>query len=131
EALHALGWGRTESSSMSDTLRHANLDYVSPARCARHWDNLTEGQLCAGEMNPAAGPAQDTCRGDSGGPLIYRKDGRAWLVGITSYGGERCASGIPGVYTRVNRYLGWIERTSGGALVDLESSTSANQLYAA
>src|SRR5699024_1810598 len=101
------------------------------ARCARHWDNLTEGQLCAGEMNPAGGTAQDTCRGDSGGPLIYRKDGRAWLVGINSYGGERCASGIPGVYTRVNRYLGWIERTSGGALVDLESSTRANQLYAA
>lgn len=131
EALDALGWGRTETSSMSDTLRHASLDYVSPAHCAHHWNNLTGGQLCAGEMNPASAPAQDTCRGDSGGPLIYRADGRAWLVGITSYGSERCASGIPGVYTRVSHYLGWIERTSGGALVDLKSRTHANGFHAA
>ncbi len=126
DALLALGWGRTENSALSDTLQQAALDYVSPQRCARYWNNLGSGQLCA--VDPAA--TRDTCRGDSGGPLIYQKDGHAWLAGVTSYGTEQCASGAPAVYTRVNRYLDWIERTSRGAMVDLESLSEADALYA-
>ena len=130
EALLALGWGKTEEGSLSPTLRQAALDYVSPGECDRHWNNLGSGQLCAGEMNPVQGVDQDTCRGDSGGPLVYRHDGGVWLAGITSYGTKQCASGVPAVYTRVSAYLGWIERTSGGAMVDLEGDTRSEAHYA-
>ena len=129
EALVALGWGQTETSSMSDTLQQAGLDYVSPQQCGTYWNSLTSGQICAAERNPVNGTNQDTCRGDSGGPLIFQQDGRTWLVGVTSYGTERCASGVPAVYTRVSAYLGWIESTSSGAMVDLHSESEGESLY--
>ncbi|HCE40028.1 MAG: peptidase [Alcanivorax sp.] len=130
EALLALGWGKTEDSNMSPSLRQATLDYVTPGECGGYWNNLSGGQLCAGEMNPVSGVDQDTCRGDSGGPLVFRRDGGVWLAGITSYGTAQCASDVPSVYTRVSAYLDWIERTSGGAMVDLESASQGEARYA-
>ncbi|VDO00567.1 unnamed protein product, partial [Rodentolepis nana] len=46
---------------------------------------------------------------DSGGPMMCRSgvDGQFILVGIISFG-VNCASGYPGIYTRVNSYLDWI-----------------------
>ena len=130
EALRALGWGQTESGSMSTLLQQVDLDYVPLSSCSGYWNNLGSGQLCAGEMNPVADVDQDTCRGDSGGPLIYRTADGLWLAGITSYGARQCASGVPAVYTRVSAYLDWIERTSAGAMVDLESATEGEAHYA-
>lgn len=127
EALTIYGWGETSTQSLSDTLQMANIDYVTPAACGKYWSSLTDGQICAGEMNPVNGNNQDTCRGDSGGPLVYTKDGHVWLMGITSYGTSQCASGVPAVYTKVTQYLSWIERTSGGAMVDLGTQTSSPQ----
>jgi len=41
-------------------------------------------------------------QGDSGGPLFcLHPDGRFYLHGITSYGTEPCANGLPGIYTKV------------------------------
>lgn len=48
-------------------------------------------------------------QGDSGGPLqSVTADGLNRLVGVTSFG-RGCGSPVPGVYTRVSRYLDWIE----------------------
>lgn len=123
EALQVLGWGSTtpDGYALSETLQQADLDYVTPGYCASQWGNLTSNQICAGEMNPQ-GQKQDSCRGDSGGPLVYQKDGQQWLVGVTSYGHETCATdGVPAVYSRVDRYLPWLELTTSGGLVDLQT----------
>lgn len=71
---------------------------------------LRSGQLCAGGENGI-----DSCKGDSGGPLMAI-DGRTYLdrpywysVGIVSFGPTPCGSiGWPGVYTRVSSYINWI-----------------------
>lgn len=49
----------------------------------------------------------DTCQGDSGGPLIVNENGKHTLYGVTSFG-VGCAIGKPGVYTKVSRYLRFI-----------------------
>ncbi|MEQ9509463.1 S1 family peptidase [Alloalcanivorax xenomutans] len=129
-ALIAYGWGTTESGSAPRMLHQVALDYITPERCARHWSNLTDRQLCAGELQRQGDSGRDTCRGDSGGPLIYHYDGRPWLAGITSYGPPQCATpDAPGVYTRVSDYLAWLESTSGDALVDLHSRPLGGRRY--
>lgn len=63
-------------------------------------------QLCAGGE-----AGQDSCRGDSGGPLMGpHGPGQAWVVvGVVSYGPTPCGlQGWPGVYTRVGYYVDWI-----------------------
>ena len=52
-------------------------------------------------------------QGDSGGPFVCRdpgSSGEKWkLFGITSWGDDCGDVGKPGIYTRVLRYLSWIQ----------------------
>ena len=56
--------------------------------------------ICAGNVNNqrdiVQGP-QDTCRGDSGGPLIYNRYGSYELHGVTSF--TISCQGYPSVYS--------------------------------
>ena len=54
---------------------------------------------------------KDSCKGDSGGPLVSREfAGEPWYqIGVVSYGTRKCGVGEPGVYTRVDGYLDWID----------------------
>lgn len=70
-------------------------------------------QMCAGGSVDPNEQMADACAGDSGGPLMSTRviDGipRRILVGIVSFGPTRCGSAdIPGVFTRVSRYVPWI-----------------------
>lgn len=63
-------------------------------------------QICAGGI-----AGRDSCRGDSGGPLMgHVRAASNWLVlGVVSYGPSPCGvEGWPGVYTRVGAYVDWI-----------------------
>ncbi len=54
--------------------------------------------LCGGAQ--VASGWVDACRGDSGGPLVTYVGGAPRLIGLVSWG-RGCASGLPGVYTKV------------------------------
>ena len=55
------------------------------------------------------GSLQDSCMGDSGGPLLsIDSNFRSVLRGIVSFGNHKCDGETPGIYTRVSKYLGWI-----------------------
>ncbi|GFV15276.1 chymotrypsin B [Trichonephila clavipes] len=49
--------------------------------------------------------------GDSGGPLFVKQDGKWYGVGVVA-GGRGCGA-LPGIFTRVIKYLPWIERETG------------------
>ena len=64
-------------------------------RTSRHYRDFHPTRMvCAG------GGTTDTCDGDSGGPLMVSDGAFPVLAGLTSWG-ERCATGVPGVYTRL------------------------------
>ncbi|XP_062538422.1 serine protease persephone-like isoform X1 [Armigeres subalbatus] len=70
---------------------------------------IIDTQYCAtGRENIVTKQVGDTCQGDSGGPLQIVVDGKFQLVGVTSFG-NGCGSNTPSVYTRVARFIDWIE----------------------
>ena len=123
EAVTALGWGQTGSGNLSTRLREVQLDYIPRTICnERSTLSIPASTICAAELNPINGINQDTCFGDSGGPLFIGEEPNPWLVGLTSFGLENCASGAPAGYNHVTTEIAEIERltTLGGVpLVDM------------
>jgi secreted trypsin-like serine protease len=108
-----VGWGLTSRpGSPSPVLREVGVPIVSDGACAAIYGaELVPGSMvCAG---PMAG-GQDSCNGDSGGPLLVPDpDGPgSWLqVGITSWGPEGCAlPDLPGVYAEVAAARPWLDQ---------------------
>lgn len=106
----ATGWGQAEEGKGKgyqpdlSWVDLATVDCAAYANLAR-W--TTDNQLCA--IGREAG--DDTCEGDSGGPLIVEGD-RPRLVGIVNYGFGCYRENSPGVYLRVDRdnFRDWIAR---------------------
>ncbi|XP_045120798.1 phenoloxidase-activating factor 3-like [Portunus trituberculatus] len=113
--LTVSGWGWTAfgNPELTRILQKVTVPVVDQLECQlRNPDyngvsipkGILKDQLCAGK------PGRDSCRGDSGGPLIDQKErtgGRCehTVEGIVSFG-RGC--GELGVYTRVSSYLDWI-----------------------
>lgn len=108
---YIVGWGKENNTDVfgSNKLQEAQVPLVSRKRCQKVFDYVIhESQICAGYKRGG----QDSCAGDSGGPLLCSKkvnDQLRWIVyGVTSYG-EGCAEkGKYGIYTKVSKYLDWI-----------------------
>ena len=49
--------------------------------------------------------------GDSGGPLYTWKDSTAYLIGVVSRGTGCAFFNHPGIFTRVSKYMRWIQRS--------------------
>jgi secreted trypsin-like serine protease len=104
------GWGtRTAGQGdYPDLLYQVAVPIVDPPVCAFTYaakNLLVNGNmLCAG----LAAGGKDSCQGDSGGPLVVRA-GNGWKqAGIVSWG-EGCGlPGLPGIYTRLTQFLGYI-----------------------
>lgn len=63
--------------------------------------------MCAGGVE-----GEDSCKGDSGGPLMWeKKDNFFEIVGVVSFGPRKCGlENVPGVYTKVYAYDSWIRQ---------------------
>jgi len=111
------GWGRTSSTSNSPTnvLKYAFLPISSGTQCQSSYDKLlanSDDQVYIGKNTICAGGNEvDTCRGDSGSPLLVSDTQSRWAVtGVVSFGASVCGSPIPGVFTKIQSYLPWIKR---------------------
>lgn len=124
--LTAIGFGvtKTGAPSGSQTLMKVDVDQIASAVCNRSMTSLIrrkiivkgiiDTQMCAGDYDHGG---RDTCQGDSGGPLQYMVDRVDCInsfplhkvVGVTSFGRDCGRKMTAGVYTRVSKYIEWIE----------------------
>mmetsp|Transcript_806 Transcript_806/g.1847 ORF Transcript_806/g.1847 Transcript_806/m.1847 type:complete len:377 (-) Transcript_806:150-1280(-) len=111
--MTVVGFGDTDPSEFitetSDNLLQTTVDYVPTLECtarmiaAGGYDPINPSMLCAYEEG------EDTCGGDSGGPLFLQGNTTEEdsLVGLVSWGYE-CGGDTPGVYTRISYFYDWI-----------------------
>ncbi|KAM8805907.1 urokinase-type plasminogen activator [Eudromia elegans] len=104
------GYGKQDFFAIyyAQRLMSANVNLISQRKCTReYYDNIrvTDNMVCAGDSAWQI----DACKGDSGGPMVCEHNGRMTLYGIVSWGDGCAKENKPGVYTRVTRYLHWIE----------------------
>ncbi|XP_021048892.1 kallikrein 1-related peptidase b11 isoform X1 [Mus pahari] len=103
----ASGWGSITPNKFEtpDDLQCVSIKLLPNEVCAKnHNQKVTDVMLCAGDMDGG----KDTCKGDSGGPLIC--DGV--LHGITAWGPVPCGKpNTPGVYTKLIKFTSWIKDT--------------------
>lgn len=140
EPLRVTGWGwmgarkagPVNRATLTGSAQHnpANLQQtsvfnVAATRCQPQFPKLDLTKfICAAVGAKRA----DSCQGDSGGPLTRAPrrgepefgTPRRVLAGVVS-GGHGCATGAPGIYTRLDRYEEWIGRAkrAGPGFTDL------------
>ncbi|KAL7023213.1 hypothetical protein ACKWTF_012517 [Chironomus riparius] len=113
QTLVVTGFGQTEDVQSSNVKLHVSINVVENEKCNQIFRSegrkLGNNQICAG-----GNYNQDSCKGDSGGPLmkLVNKNGELFwvLYGVVSYGTTPCGiEGNPAVYTKVDQYIDWIE----------------------
>ncbi|XP_058449125.1 melanization protease 1-like [Malaya genurostris] len=103
------GWGQTELEGSSRYKLVVGVNGVSEQHCRRQYltANINDKQICAGEE-----AGKDSCKGDSGGPLmdvvVVGSEVVHYIAGVVSFGKQCGMKGVPGVYTKVNRFSDWI-----------------------
>ncbi|XP_063091029.1 serine protease 55 isoform X2 [Cavia porcellus] len=105
------GWGQTNSSekdSMKSDLMKVPMVILDWEECSKQFSKLTKNMLCAGYQNEN----YDACQGDSGGALVCTTNDSSskwYQVGIISWGRSCGQKNIPGIYTLLAKYVGWIK----------------------
>jgi len=105
------GWGDTydDANAGSNIALEAQIPVIGyyGDDCGNYSPlSFSPNTVCAGFTNGT----KDTCQGDSGGPMTFfdQRKGAVVLLGVTSWG-EGCArEGLPGFYTDVGEFRGFI-----------------------
>ncbi|XP_045476926.1 trypsin-like [Harmonia axyridis] len=105
------GWGSVQaytnerpSYASSPDLRCVEVPFITNEECVKYSSAASDEKVICTLYKPGG---KDACQGDSGGPLFCK----GVQYGIVSWG-KGCASPTsPGFYTRVDRYLNFINET--------------------
>lgn len=114
QVAQVAGWGKLSfGGPVPKVLQVAKLPVIGNKQCQEMYRNsghlklISDSFLCAGYENGG----QDSCEGDSGGPLqVQRANESRWVLAGTVSHGVKCAEPEkPGVYIAVSRYVDWIK----------------------
>ncbi|EDL13558.1 RIKEN cDNA 2210010C04, isoform CRA_a [Mus musculus] len=100
------GWGNTLSSGTNypSLLQCLDAPVLSDSSCTSSYPGkITSNMFCLGFLEGG----KDSCQGDSGGPVVCNGQ----LQGVVSWGYGCAQRGKPGVYTKVCKYVNWIQQT--------------------
>ncbi|XP_063146781.1 complement factor D [Candoia aspera] len=100
------GWGIiSNTGKKTDKLQFVQLSIIGRGRCNMrrfHDGSVTENMMCAESRK------KDSCKGDSGGPIVCN----GTVEGIVTTGSTVCGNWMkPGIYTRTAPYVSWITST--------------------
>ena len=85
-----------------DELQELQVPVISKDQCGNERGDII---LCAGGRE-----GEDSCVGDSGGPLTYESSGQHVLIGAVSFGDVPCGlKDKPAFYVRISSFRTWIE----------------------
>lgn len=112
DMLRAIGFGVLSETTFAlpNILQEVPLAYVDHAVCDTAnaaAGGITNTQICAGTV-----PGQDSCFGDSGGPLMANINGVWRLTGIVSWGISCGGANDYGVYTEAADFVQWVADSS-------------------
>ena len=108
-----VGWGSTsEGGAISRKLQQVEVPVLAQTTCNAfqvYNGDVSSNMLCAGYLQEE----KDACNGDSGGPLLVYNNSTFKQIGIVSWGQGCARPNKPGVYTRVQPFLNWIQSSIG------------------
>ncbi|TXX96692.1 S1 family peptidase [Vibrio mimicus] len=118
--MSVAGWGTTTPSGSSvypSVLQKVDVNLQDQSTCYMAMIGLNPSGISStpNSTNFCAGTAnnEDSCRGDSGGPIIVADTGVQ--LGIVSWGSAVCATnGTYGVYTNISHFTNWITQKTNG-----------------
>ncbi|ELU03725.1 hypothetical protein CAPTEDRAFT_153798 [Capitella teleta] len=104
------GWGSLMSGGpcCPNILMYTTVNITTNQYCDDIYSSydITDNMICSSDNGDHTD--RDSCQGDSGGPMTVKdSDGTFRVIGIVSWG-IGCASGYPGVYTRVTPFNQWV-----------------------
>merc|ERR1711872_451544 len=121
------GFGLTEEGVIPNKLFELNVTLLEATSCQRRFDSLFESEdsdkedfcknlkngveeqhLCGLGSEFRNEDFGNSCKGDSGGGVLVREDGKEVLVGVIS-GNLDCYSGSPDWYAKVAYHREWID----------------------
>uniref|UniRef100_A0A8C5N5T6 Peptidase S1 domain-containing protein n=1 Tax=Gouania willdenowi TaxID=441366 RepID=A0A8C5N5T6_GOUWI len=107
EDVWVTGWGiLSDEGDFPDDLKEVKVPTVGNRQCNCDYgvSTITDNMLCAGLHEGG----NDSCSRDSGGPQVINRGDRWIQLGVVSFG-RGCAQSVSAeVYTRVSRYMSWI-----------------------
>jgi secreted trypsin-like serine protease len=112
DGIMTMGWGQIndETAGIVDELRYVNLVPLSNEECRLSFGNqIVDSMVCVG-----GNYNEGFCRGDTGAPLIWYKNGRySTHVGVASFiSNNGCETPEPSGYTRTFSYIDWINNVT-------------------
>jgi len=110
------GWGSVNlTQPTEEELKESDARIVSNEECRKNYSTvdipILDTMLC-GSLD-----GQDPCKGDSGGPFVIKDaKNRFNLIGIISHGQGCNAEGYPTIFSRVSKFIEWIQSETQDAL---------------